>query len=1431
MPPVATEPPVVTETPVEPPVAAEPPVVTETPVEPPVAAEPPVVTETPVEPPVAAEPPVITGTPTEPPVNTEPPVTPQPPVEPTITGSGGAETVAGTSGNDVIDAGGGNDQVSGGSGSDNINAGSGDDRVSGGSGDDTVSGGEGADRVYGGSGSDVLDGGTGDDRVSGGSGNDTVSGGDGADRVYGGSGSDVLDGGTGDDRVSGGSGNDTVSGGDGADRVDGGKGNDILDGGTGDDRLSGGSGNDILTGGEGNDVLKGGDGSDSFVFGDNFGNDVVRDFSIGDGDQIDLSGTGFSDFNTLMANATEVGRDTVIQMEDGSITLKGVSTDDLTAEQFVMADPVMQSGITGENVMALDLTSLIPEGADAGTHEVVVSGLPAGASLSSGEVDTDRSWTMTMAQVVGLTVAIPTAASATEQLAELSVEVIDTTTNEVVQSATFDANAFDESTNTISLAPQTSPVQDQPAVTTGGGGTGGGIGGSDGGNAGGTDGGGTDGGEPAPADVLAATPPASGTVVGPETIVDAEQPAPELTPIVEDVVETLPEQTAPEEAPADTPPVEETSTTPANNSGGGAEPDPGNSVEPNAAPTDISLSDNTVSQNATNGTVVGTASATDADAGDSFTYELVDDAGGRFAIDAATGEITVADASNLNYSSDTSHDITIRVTDSAGNSFDEAMGIGVNDVTTINTSNWSSTDQGFSIGARSIDSNGELTAATPASVSVTGSGIGVTGAAGGAASQLGYDPNNGVSEEMMFNFDSMVNSASVSVTALYSGEGHGGEQGHWQAFSNGVLVGEADFAASSGSSMNLTIDVGSAFDQIIFTATEYVDGQQGITSNSSEYYIQSVDVEWLNPDFGGGASNIGPLNSAPTDLAFASQGIDENASDGDVVGTVGVTDPDSGEVFSYNLTDDAGGRFAIDADGQITVANSTLIDHEAGGSHSVSVEVTDSAGFTRTETFSISVDDVAEQSDSYSAAIMDHDPVGYWRLSETSGTTAGDETGTINGTYQNNSSIGDGESPFQDVSTSATDFDGGNDFVEIPNSPAWDLTNGTIQLRFNAADLGGQQGLISRDASGQAQPGHLTIYMNGNDLEVRLQSASQSYFITASDVVNEGDWHQMSFSFGEDGMQLYLDGALVGSNSYTGGIDGNNEPWAIGANAWATTVGSNSGTSHYFEGEIAEFAIFDSQLSADQISQLYDEGLNPQDLVAGTAGDDVISGSGNDYDLISGGAGNDTISGNGGDDRLYGGDGDDTLNGGDGDDLLAGGSGNDTLIGGAGADILEGGAGIDTADYSTSSAGVNVDLDTGTGTGGDAQGDTLDSIENLIGSLHNDTLTGDSGNNVLTGLSGNDVLIGGDGSDTFVIGGGTGNDTIHGGFGSGWTDTIQLQDTDGSAVDTGWTVTLTTGTQISDDGSTMTLSDDAAGTITLADGSQITFDGVENISY
>ena len=136
--------------------------------------------------------------------------------------------------------------------------------------------------------------------------------------------------------------------------------------------------------------------------------------------------------------------------------------------------------------------------------------------------------------------------------------------------------------------------------------------------------------------------------------------------------------------------------------------------------------------------------------------------------------------------------------------------------------------------------------------------------------------------------------------------------------------------------------------------------------------------------------------------------------------------------------------------------------------------------------------------------------------------------------------------------------------------------------------------------------------------------------------------------------------------------------------------------------------------------------------------------------------------------------GNDVLTGGGGDDTLSGGGGNDLLNGGPGADTLNGGEGTDTITYMGSRMGVTINLRAGTASGGDAEGDTLgDDIENVMGSMYDDSLSGSRANNMIWGLGGNDDLFGDKGNDTLrggagddTLDGGDGDDTLEGGYGA-----------------------------------------------------------------
>ena len=282
-------------------------------------------------------------------------------------------------------------------GDDTLTGGSGDDEITGGAGNDTMTGGEGADTF-------IFSPGPGDDTITDFStsediitlirlpgvlgfnsltitqdGDDAVidlsDHGGGSIRLQNVKVDDLsadnfqfyIDGGSEDDTIEGGKHVDILSGEEGDDTISGGAGDDYLFGGEGDDTLSGGAGEDWISGGDGDDTLTGGDDADTFTFINGNGTDTITDFSTSE-DIIRLSAlNGLTGFDSL--TITQDGDDAVIDLSDlggGSVRLEGVSTDDLSADnfQFIMSgsddDDTMQgagnedyiSGYAGDDTLS-----------------------------------------------------------------------------------------------------------------------------------------------------------------------------------------------------------------------------------------------------------------------------------------------------------------------------------------------------------------------------------------------------------------------------------------------------------------------------------------------------------------------------------------------------------------------------------------------------------------------------------------------------------------------------------------------------------------------------------------------------------------------------------------------------------------------------------------------------------------------------------------------------------------------------------------------------------------------------------------------------------------------------------------------------------------------------------------------------------------------
>ena len=280
----------------------------------------------------------------------------------------------------------------------------------------------------------------------------------------------------------------------------------------------------------------------------------------------------------------------------------------------------------------------------------------------------------------------------------------------------------------------------------------------------------------------------------------------------------------------------------------------------------------------------------------------------------------------------------------------------------------------------------------------------------------------------------------------------------------------------------------------------------------------------------------------------------------------------------------------------------------------------------------------------------------------------------------------------------------------------------------------------------------------------------------------------------------------AGDDELKGGIgvdrlDGNlGDDWLYGGNG-ADELRGGEGNDRLF-GEVGDDDLY-GNVGDDEL-----HGGDDNDQLFGGVGDDRLYGDVGD-DELHGDENNDRLSGNAGADRLDGGSGidwvsyqesdagvtvdltegtgegghaqgdvltsienatgsdyNDAISGDNGANHLEGGDGDDHLLGGKGNDLLDGGDGSDWIFYGSSDAGVTVNLEEGTGEGGDAEGDVIIDVENIIGSNYEDVLIGNESANILQGLDGNDELRGGGGQDT--LDGSAGSDRLDGGDGTDW---------------------------------------------------------------
>jgi hypothetical protein len=106
-------------------------------------------------------------------------------------------------------------------------------------------------------------------------------------------------------------------------------------------------------------------------------------------------------------------------------------------------------------------------------------------------------------------------------------------------------------------------------------------------------------------------------------------------------------------------------------------------------------------------------------------------------------------------------------------------------------------------------------------------------------------------------------------------------------------------------------------------------------------------------------------------------------------------------------------------------------------------------------------------------------------------------------------------------------------FLEIADSPAFDLAEGSIDFWFrpNRCPQGEAAGLLSRDAMGEALPGHLAVNWGVDcQLAVRLQRPGFDTAEKVPGILSLNVWHHIGMNFGPQGLVVHLGRSIHGSS-------------------------------------------------------------------------------------------------------------------------------------------------------------------------------------------------------------------------------------------------------------------------------------------------------------
>lgn len=209
----------------------------------------------------------------------------------------------------------------------------------------------------------------------------------------------------------------------------------------------------------------------------------------------------------------------------------------------------------------------------------------------------------------------------------------------------------------------------------------------------------------------------------------------------------------------------------------------------------------------------------------------------------------------------------------------------------------------------------------------------------------------------------------------------------------------------------------------------------------------------------------------------------------------------------------------------------------------------------------------------------------YYRLDEGTGTTAGDSTANaFNGTVVPNPAWVPSQAAIvlDPIATNCLKLDGVNGYVQVAHTNDLNAYPLTATAWFRTTSTAAQfQGIVDKyaDASGDGwaigvQGGQLRgFYYRGGGV------ANKAIDTLPAGSVADGAWHHVALVVDSSGGKLFLDGALVGSSSWTGVAGASSSSQAL-------LIGTYYTYPQHFVGAIDEVTIWSRALASSEVQSL-----------------------------------------------------------------------------------------------------------------------------------------------------------------------------------------------------------------------------------------------------